>query len=148
MSHPFKLEPVLTQRRFHEDNLQQAFVHLQQKAMHEKQMAQQLRQQRQHASESLKEHLAASKPVGESVTYVAYLNGLDQQIFEQEKVVVQTEKEKQEKRQALVEAAKSRKMVERLKEMHTARRHRDELKKEQDGLDEMGIRLHTQHRMP
>ena len=143
MSFKFKLESLLGHRQFVENTLEKEFVFVGKRLSREKQAEKDLQEKHARLARELKNNLQEPKPVSENQLYVTYLSCLSEQIVRQRQKVQKAETEKREKKVALLEAVKKRKIIERLKETQADRHHRLSLKKEQAVSDELGIQQYT-----
>jgi flagellar FliJ protein len=143
----FKLESLLSQRKFVEDGLQREFVCLSQQVSEAKQVERQLEERQKHLAEELKLNLQEPKPVSENRLYVNYLSCLSERLGKQRIKVQTVESQKREKKVALLEAVKKRKMLERLKETYVHKHQRFLLKNEKDISDEIGVQQYLRKRI-
>lgn len=139
----FKLEPLLNHRRFVEDIRQKTFADVEKKVAEAKHIEKCLEEEHLRRAEELKEKMQAPRPASENALYATYLTSLSKRIEEQRQQVQAAEKERDEKRSALLEAVKNRKTLERLKEVRTDQYEQIQLKKEQEFTDEIGIQQHN-----
>jgi len=145
MRFKFKLESLLNHRQFVEDTLQKEFVYLGKRVSDEKQVEKHLRKKHAHLSEEFKVTLQEPKPASENSLYVTYLTCLSDQIGKQQEKVKIAESERREKKIALMQAVKKRKMLERLKENRTDQYQRFCSRKEQEASDEIGIQQYSRN---
>lgn len=75
-----------------------------------------------------------------------YLQRLEREIDAQQKHVLNAERKAQQKRQALIEAVKRRKMLEKLKQQDQERHLRALAERERKFIDEVAARRHTSSR--
>jgi len=139
----FKLEPLLNHRRFVEDVRQKAFTDVQKKVSESRHIAKCLEEEHVRQAEELKKKMQDPQPASENVLYATYLTSLSNRIDEQRQRVQAAEKERDEKKSALLEAVKNRKTIERLKEVRADQFEQFQLKKEQEFSDEIGIQQHN-----
>ena len=143
MTFRFKLQSLLSHRKFIEDTLHREFVYLGERVSEAKQIEKHLQRKKIHLSEELKKNMQKPRPMSESSLYVTYLDCLTKQIGIQKRKIHQAEKEKYDKQVELLKAAKKRKMLERLKDTHAERYHHLYLKHEQDVTNEVGIQQYN-----
>ena len=143
MRFKFKLESLLGQRQFVEDALEKEFVFVGKRLSQEKQIEKHLQEKHACLAKELKKNLQEPKPVSENQLYVTYLTCLSGQIGRQRQEVQKVESERREKKVALLEAVKKRKIIERLKETHADQFHQLSMKKEQVVSDEVGIQQYN-----
>jgi flagellar FliJ protein len=139
----FKLEPLLSHRQFLEDALQKEFAEKERQAAQARHIAKSLEEEYLHLAEELKEKMQAPRAASENALYATYLASLSDQINKQQQRVQEADKERDEKKTALLEAVKNRKMVEHLKEVGLDQFKQVYLKKEQAFSDEIGIQQHS-----
>jgi len=145
MRFKFKLESLLNHRQFVEDVLQKEFSFLKKRLSEEKQIETHLREKQAHLAEELKVNLKESRPVSENSLYVTYLSCLSDQIGRQQGKVERVESEKSEKKIALMQAVKKRKVLERLKENRVGKYQQFRSRKEQEVADEIGIQQYNRN---
>jgi len=145
MRFKFKLESLLNHRQFVEDVLQKEFSFLKKRLSEEKQIETHLREKQSHLAEELKINLQASRPVSENSLYVTYLSCLSDQIGRQQGKVEKVESEKSEKKIALMQAVKKRKILERLKDNRVDQYQQFRSQKEQEVSDEIGIQQYNRN---
>lgn len=143
----FKLESLLSHRKFVEDGLQREFVDIGERVSQAKRMEKRLKDTHAHLTEKLKKKLQKPRPVSENCLYVNYLAYLSDRIGKQQKKVQEAETKKREKKVALLKAVKKRKMLERLKETHADQFYKFSLKKEQNVSDEIGIQQYNRKKV-
>ena len=143
----FKLESLLSHRKFVEDGLQREFVDIGERVSQAKQVEKRLKDTHLHLTEKLEKRLQKPRPVSENRLYVTYLASLSDRIGKQQKKVQEAETKKREKKVALLKAVKKRKMLERLKETHADQFHKFSLKKEQIVSDEIGIQQYNRKKV-
>jgi len=113
--------------------------------LEEKQLETRLREKHAYLAEELKLNLQESRPASENRLYVTYLACLSDQIGRQQGKVEKVESEKSEKKIALIQAVKKRKILERLKENRVDQYQRFCSRKEQEVSDEIGIQQYTRN---
>ena len=139
----FKLESLLNHRRFVEDAHRQAFAKTQKRVFEARQIVASLEDEHLRLARELKENMQTPGPAAENALYATYLSSLASRLDEQRQRVQEAEKERDEQKASLLEAVKNRKMIERLKEVHSRQLEQFYLKKEQESSDEIGIQQHS-----
>jgi len=139
----FKLESLLNHRRFVEDARQKAFAQTQKQVFEARQIVERLEGEHLRLARELKENMQTPGPASENALYATYLASLVNRLDEQRQRVKEAEKKRDEQKVSLLEAVKNRKMIERLKEVHTCQFDQYCLKKEQESSDEIGIQQHS-----
>lgn len=139
----FKLESLLNHRRFVEDARREAFAQTQKRLFEAWQTVESLEDEHMRLARELKENMQTPGPAAENALYATYLAALDSRLDEQRQRVQEVEKERDEQKASLLEAVKNRKMMERLKEVHSSQFEQFYLKKEQESSDEIGLQQHS-----
>ncbi len=139
----FRFEALLSTRRHAEDCLQKELsaarraLALEQTALREKKIARRQCLQAQRRKQQL------GFRGSDMLLFGAYLQRLGRDIDVQQKLVTSAERKVHQKRQALIEAVKKRKMIEKLKEKDQENHLRTLAERERKFIDEVAARTHS-----
>lgn len=135
----FKLESILKHRQFLEDVRQRELSVQTKRVAEARQMEKYLTDKHLCMAEELKKKMQTPRPASENALYATYLACLLEKIGEQRQRVQAAESDQDEKKTALLDAVKKRKMIEQLKKTQVHQFEQFRLKKEQEFSDEVGI---------
>jgi flagellar FliJ protein len=136
----FNLQVLLDYRKHIEEGLQIELSQIQRVFEKEKQALLSYQREKHHYEEELARREEHEILVSEALLYRDYLRGMRIKIREQRAIVAKVKVALDTKREALLEATKKRKVLERIKEKDWKRFMETVLKKERIFLDELGIR--------
>jgi|APFre7841882590_1041340.scaffolds.fasta_scaffold34368_2 flagellar FliJ protein len=136
----FNLQVLLDYRKHIEEGLQIELAQIQRVFERERQSLLSYQREKHHYEEELARREEHEILVSEALLYRDYLRGMRIKIREQRAVVAKVKVELDTKREALLEATKRRKVLEKIKERDWKRFMETVLKKERIFLDELGIR--------
>ena len=145
MSRPFKLEAVLTHRRYREDTARQRLAAAARELNAARETLARQEKMRADYGRALRQKQASSGSVMEFLMYTRYLDRLDEEVGRQRQRVQTLTAEKDTLRRDLMIRLKERKVIERLKERHQADVDQRERDREQKILSDMAISRY-QHR--
>ena len=146
MAQPFKLEAVLTHRRYREDTARQRLADAVRKLEAERQILQGQEDLRTDYRRTLRWKQSHSGSIMEVQIYTRYLNRLDREIDRQRQVVRDLTKKKEGLRQELMMRLKERKVIERLKERQLAEAEQRVRIQEQKVLSDVAISRYQRRR--
>jgi len=131
----FSLQKVLEYRQRLEEQAIRAFAEAQAQLMHEQAVLHKLLIEREEClrRSNRRQHLSVELLAVEQT----YLSALEERIEQQRQRVAEAEKVLEEKRQALIEAQRERKTLERLREKQYEEWRQEWLRTEQKALDEL-----------
>jgi flagellar FliJ protein len=131
----FSLQKVLEYRQRLEEQAIRAFAEAQAQLMHEQAVLHKLLIEREEClrRSHRRQHLSVELLAVEQT----YLSALEERIEQQRQRVAEAEKVLEEKRQALIEAQRERKTLERLREKQYEEWRQEWLRTEQKALDEL-----------
>jgi flagellar FliJ protein len=131
----FSLQKVLEYRQRLEEQAIRAFAEAQAQLMHEQAVLHKLLIEREEClrCSHRRQHLSVELLAVEQT----YLSALEERIEQQRQRVAEAEKVLEEKRQALIEAQRERKTLERLREKQYEEWRQEWLRTEQKALDEL-----------
>ncbi|PID39983.1 MAG: flagellar export protein FliJ [Proteobacteria bacterium] len=135
----FKLQAVLDHRQFIEDQLNKDFAEINQRIMTIKKQMDQLRRKEMETIRALKNEQSLGISSDQVIVYHAYLRQLGDRLANQAKTLVNVENEACEKRDALLDAVKRRKILEKLKAQGIDRYNRAILEDEMKFIDEIAV---------
>ena len=135
----FSLEPLLTQRRFHEESLQKELAAIQDQFNNREKALRRLIASREGCSEKLRDIGAKGARIAELRLYSEYFKRLSIEAFEMEQTLDRLEEKLGAKRSEVVEAMKGRKILENLKERGLQAYRCSIRKKEMQSADETAI---------
>ncbi|HDP25238.1 MAG TPA: flagellar export protein FliJ [Deltaproteobacteria bacterium] len=145
MAFTFRFETVLKVRKIREDLALQAFS----KAQHHYLSLANMLQQKTQARDEIRRELMAKMRRGigshEARQYVTYLSHLDSDVVKLNGYLESARKQLNSERETMLTAKKESKAIERLREIHQGRYHKDMNKKEMRFIDEMAIMRHGGH---
>ena len=135
----FSLEPVLNQRKLIEENLQKELAVFKKSLAEEKRKLRTYKRTKDKFLRKLQQKREESITISEMLLYVRFIERLSRDLEKQREKVLEVEKELDQKREALIEAMKNRKTLEKLKEKEWKTFRQQLTKKELDFLDEAAI---------
>ena len=133
----FPLASVLSQREIVEETHQKELSLLKKALADEMVKYDDLRKTREDTSKELAKKQKESITVSESMLYYSYIEDLSEQLETQEKILVDVEREVDQKREELVASMKDRKILENLKAKGLEDYNNSMIKKERDFMNEM-----------
>jgi flagellar FliJ protein len=139
----FRFEALLTTRRHAEDCLQKELWEVRRALAAEQAALREKKNLRRRCLEDLRCKQRQSFRVPEMLLYDAYLRSLDRDIEAQQKRVAGAERQVNQKRQALIEALKKRKTLEKLKESDRAGYLKALAERERKFIDDVAARSHS-----
>jgi flagellar FliJ protein len=139
MTEPFKMESVLRHRKHLEEAAQMAFAAALRRLNQARHTLDDLIRNQQAYQQELKRKMQANARADELVRYHRYLGRLDREIGSQTDIVEALEVEKEEKRAALLEALKDRKVLEKLKAHYLETEARGQWAQEQKLMNEAAV---------
>ncbi len=116
MKYQFKLEAVRRLREFEEEKRQREFSDAQRIAENEQVVLDKLIVSRSRTEAEFRQNAETGDTASQAAMYRFYLERLTEQVKDQERKVAKAKKACEEKREALLEAMKKRKALDRLKE--------------------------------
>lgn len=139
MARPFRLEAVLSHRRYQEDTARRRLAEAARELNDARSALARQKQVRRDYRQTLRWKQSGSGSASEIQMYTRYLGRLDAEIHSQQQVVDTLARTKEAKRRDLLTCAKDRKAIEKLKERHFAEVARLERDREQKILGEVAI---------
>ena len=144
----FRLETLLRRRKQIEDMRQ---TELSAQRVEFEQASRSLEQVKLHRSEvegKLKQKLTKRTTVADLITFQKFLHRLSDHLHKQKKVVATAQQKVDEKQVMLIDAMKSRKILDKLKEKESAAYGQQLMKKEQNFMNEIAGGRYVRSRMP
>jgi flagellar FliJ protein len=133
------LEPVLRHRKMVEENLQRELAVLKKSLTAERLKLRMDRNRKNECIAELRQREKEGTSVSDILLYMPFIKQMSKNIERQEERVTTAEKLVQQKREDLVQAAKKKKTLEKVKEKDLRAYREAMARKEQHFLDEMGI---------
>lgn len=133
------MESVLRHRKHLEEAAQMAFAAALRRLTQARRALEDLIRNQQAYQQELKRKMQANARADELVRYHRYLGRLDREIGSQTDIVEALEVEKEEKRAALLEALKDRKVLEKLKAHYLETEARGQWAQEQKLMNEAAV---------
>ncbi len=96
----------------------------------------------------LKDKLAQRSTIADLITFQSYLHRLSDDLENQKKVVATEQKKVDERQARLIDAVKSRKILDKLKEKQSVAHERRSAQKEQSLMNEIAGNRHLRRRQP
>ena len=131
MRHKFRLAQLLKYRKSIEDQQRIALAMIEEKQYRQEEKLFQLRE----AQRACQNQLHCEQ--GETSLHMAYLEALSQESFSRRKAIEEIQTEILEAKEELLEASKSRKIVEKLRDKERERHKQSILQEERKSLDEI-----------
>ncbi len=135
----FRLEPVLNHREAIEDSLKKEVAMCKTLLDQEKKKFRSYTKTKHRMLGDLRRKQKGHMSISEMLLYVSFIEQLTRDLELQKQKVVEAEKKLDLKRERLVAAMKGKKSLEKLKEKGWKVHQKNELKEEQNFLNEMGI---------
>ena len=142
----FKLESILQHRKHLEEIFQRETADTLQALAAEKRTLNRMRKARAHIQHDLEQKLKKDISVTDMRHFHKYLDRLALEIKEQGARVADAEQQLEQKRMALTEALKSRKIIDKLKDKQLATETERLQKHEQSFMNEVAINRHLRFR--
>jgi flagellar FliJ protein len=136
---PFAFETLLNQRIHQEEKIQKEMAVFSRTLFEEQQTLKQLESDQKRVLNEIQQKQNDGITVSEQVLYMNYLDGMVSLIRTQKETIKKAETQLDQKRLALIEAVKKRKMLEKLKEKSQKCYWEKERKLEQNLLDEAAV---------
>ena len=133
----FRLQSLLQHRKYLEDNCQKSLARVQSELKSETRSLNALYSRKTVQQQKLQQIQATVHTAAQIQPHQAYLNCLDRDIDQLRQRIGKLKENVAGEHRKLMEAVKSRKLLERLKETERSRYHRKRLKKEQDMMNEV-----------
>lgn len=146
MARPFKLEAVLTHRRYREDTARQRLAAAARELSAAREKLAQQEKVRQEYRQALRLKQENSGSVAELMMYTRYLGRLDEAIEGQRRTVKDCAAAKEALRRELMIRLKERKVIERLKERHQAEEEKSDRDREQKMMAEIAVNRYQRRR--
>ena len=139
----FKLETLLQVTKRKKDDAEMQFAEVSRRLEEQRKALQQLLQQLQEGQNEFSNMTSEGKKVSVNVimTYNNFFNWKRQQIEQQQKLILRTSQERQQKLKKLMELMTYLKSIEQLKEKRLKEYNDEVLFEEQKMLDEIGLQL-------
>ena len=140
----FQLETLLKVTRRKKDDAEMAFAEVSRRLEEHRARLQELLQELKEVQQEYAEMTSEGKTVtiGVIMTYNNFFNWKREQIESQQKLILQTMQERQQKLKKLMELITYLKSIEQLKEKRLREYNAAVLAEEQKFLDEIGLQLH------
>jgi len=135
----YVFEPLLNHRKFIEDNIKKDFSIVKGLLNDEKTKLNEIISKKEKTLKSLLKKQGESIAASENRLYFSYIDRLFKDVKKQKKRVAAADKEVKEKHEALVEAVKKRKILDKLKEKKRISYNMKLNKKEHEFYNEVGI---------
>jgi len=135
----FKLEPLLKYRKLIEDGKKQALADLNDSFMREEEKFQALKQKGLQCQQALYSKISEGITSEDAQPHFQYLNLLESEGLISQLKLLSLEAAIEDARQQLVEVAKQRRIIEKLKEKMEKKKEEEMRKREQNFLDEIWI---------
>ena len=135
----FPLESVLVHRQFIVETIQKDLAETEIRLMSEKKALSALEQKASECARDLDRQREKEMSPPENRLYIDYLNRLEDETREQAKRIALLEKKRDAKREALGEAMKKQKTMERLKEKGRLEYEREETGRERAAMSEVAV---------
>ncbi|MDA8138525.1 MAG: flagellar export protein FliJ [Desulfobacteraceae bacterium] len=142
MAFQFKLEAVRRYRQFEEDRCQREFADAQRQVEQAKAILAAMIARRTQTEEDFRQGQADGESAAQAAMYRGFLERLGDEIETQQNHLASAEKACEEKRQALLEAMKKRKTIDRLKEKGEQAFMAELNSEEQKFINEIAINRH------
>ena len=142
----FRFETLLVARRHAEEYLQKELADARRDLSAAQALLREKKSVRRQCLQEQRRRQRQSFRGPDMLLFQAYLQRLELDIDSQQKLVTSAERRTQQKRQALVEAVKKRKMLERLKERDRDKHLKTLAERERKFLDEVASRFHISNR--
>jgi flagellar FliJ protein len=139
MSRHFRLEPVLEQRKFIEEQAHREFLDAVEGVRRARRELERLRVEASDCRRTLRRVQEQSRQAWEIVLHLRFLERMEGDAARQRRVVDDLVAIREEKRRVLVGAVKDRKAIERLKERQLAAGLRLEKARERKRLDDLAV---------
>lgn len=112
----FSLEPVLNHRKLLEEGLQKDFAVLKRQLFEERETLFRFEQSKDQFSRELRKKQTKKMNVSDILLYTDFIHQVSMEIEKQSEKILEIEKNIEQKREELIEAMKSRKTIDRLRE--------------------------------
>jgi len=142
----FRFEALLTTRRHAEECLQKELSEARRALAAEQTALREKKNARRQCVQAQRRKQRQSFRGPDMLLFGDYLQRLDRDIDVQQKRVTSAERKTSQKRQALIEAMKRRKMLEKLKEKDQDNYHRHLSERDRKFIDEVAARVHSYDR--
>jgi flagellar FliJ protein len=139
----FNLESLLNHRKYTEEILQKEFAESKKMLGDEKKKLRKFEIEKQKCGTQLQLKQKEGKPAAEILVYINYIWKLSKNIDYQCRRVMAAQKTFGQKRLALIEAMKKRKILEKLKAKSLREYQQMMTKKEQDYMNEIAVNQHN-----
>ena len=139
----FTLESLLNHRKYIEDILQKDFAESKRILSDEKKQLRKFEIEKQECWTQLQQKQREGQPAAEIVVYMNYIEKLSKNIGDQRQRVLAAQKTFGQKRLALIEAMKKRKILEKLKAKGLKEYQQVMKKKELDHMNEIAVNQHN-----
>jgi len=136
---PFKLEAVLNQRQHLEESARKIFADAVRELSRAQKALSGMEKTRAQYRRAMRLKQDNSDSAMELILYTRYLGRLDSEIRDQQRVIDELAKDKEDKHVALLSTLKDRKIIEKLKERHLADVEKKERTMEQKLLNDVAI---------
>lgn len=133
----FKLEPLLNHRRYQEELLQKELAVVKKRLQSEQSQLQALKKKKGQNLQQLYTRQKQGHPASELKLYVDFIDDLTAEMKIQREKIMETQRQFDSTRQALLAAMKKRKALEKLKEKGRRTYEQTQLKRERDVLDDV-----------
>ncbi|MBN2467889.1 MAG: flagellar export protein FliJ [Deltaproteobacteria bacterium] len=144
----FTLEPVLTHRKYLEENLQKELAASKRLLAEELQKLSSYKSIKNKIVQRLHQKTSQNVSVSELLLHVGFVDKVSKDLKRQEERVVIIENEVNQKRDGLMEAMKNKRMLEQLKGRRTKLYREEVLKGEQKFYNDVGINMFSTAEKP
>lgn len=135
----FNLQSVLDHRQSTEDNLKRELAQIRQQVLTTQQQLEALEERERYTMALLRREQVEGISSDQVVGFHAYLDRLSEQIIKQKEALLSVKQQESAKIDALGEALKKRKILEKLKEQGLQRYNQMILKNEMNFIDEIAV---------
>ena len=135
----FNLQSVLDHRQSTEDNLKRELAQIRQQVLTTMQQLEALEERERYTMALLRQEQVEGISSDQVVGFHAYLDRLSEQIIKQKEALLSVKQQESAKIDALGEALKKRKILEKLKEQGLQRYNQMILKNEMNFIDEIAV---------
>jgi len=142
----FRFEALLVARRHAEECLQKELADARRALAAAQSDLRDRKSARRQCIQAQRRHQRQCFRSPDMLLFQHYLQRLEREIDAQQKQVLNAERKAQQKRQALIEAVKRRKMLEKLKQQDQVRHLRALAERERKFIDEVAARHHASRR--
>ena len=133
----FKLEPLLNHRRYQEEVLQKELAELKKRLLAQQRLLRDLKDRKRQNLQQLHARQKQGRPASELKLYVDFVDHLTAEMAVQAEKVTEAQHRFDTARQALIEAMKKRKVLEKLKEKGRKAHEQAESVKERKLIDDV-----------